>query len=111
MNQYFARVLSGQVVEIIVADQAFIDSGAAGDPSEWIETARDHSDNTLRRNPARIGGLYDPEADAFYNPQPFPSWSLDPVTYQWQPPQPRPNTGYWHWDEAGQAWQELVIPV
>jgi hypothetical protein len=111
MNTYFAQVLEGRVVEIIVADSAFIQSGAVGDPSQWIETAKDYSESTLRKNPARIGGSYDASADAFYNPQPFASWTLDLTTYQWQPPQPRPQSGYWRWDESTTAWVEIVIPV
>ena len=110
MNQYFAKVVEGQVVEIIVADQAFIQSGAVGNSTEWIETAKDYSESTLRRNPARIGGSYDASADAFYNPQPFASWSLDPESYQWQPPVPRPQQGFWRWNESATAWIEIVIP-
>lgn len=36
---YFAEIdKDGNVLRVIVADQAFIDSGAVGDPKKWIET-------------------------------------------------------------------------
>jgi hypothetical protein len=104
---YFAKVISGRVHEVIVADQAFVDSGAVGDPTQWIETSKYRDDNTIRKNPAMAGGHYDSSADAFYDAQPFPSWTLDTTTYQWQPPVPRPEGSY-KWDEATLSWIETV---
>lgn len=98
---YFAKVIEGRVHEVIVADQAFVDSGAAGDPTQWISSPR--------KNPATTGGHYSTEADAFYALQPYPSWILNTTTYEWQPPVPRP-AGYNRWDESATAWVEVVIP-
>ena len=43
----FAKINSENIVEqIIVADQAFIDSGKVGNKDNWIES----SDNGLRKN-------------------------------------------------------------
>jgi hypothetical protein len=106
---YFAKVISGRVHEMIVADQAFVDSGAVGDPTQWIESSKYRDANTIRKNPAQVGGYYSAEADAFYGAQPYPSWTLDTTTYQWQPPVARPE-GYYKWDESTLAWVEVVIP-
>ena len=58
----------------------------------------------LRYNFAGGGNTYDPVADAFYDSQPFPSWSLD-ENYLWQPPTPRPDgEGPYHWDEDTTSW-------
>jgi hypothetical protein len=104
---YFAKVISGRVHEVIVADQAFINSGTAGDASQWIETSKYLDVNTIRKNPAVPGGHYSAESDAFYNAQPYPSWTLDITTYQWQPPVVEPDNGkLYRWDETDQVWIE-----
>ncbi len=43
--------------------------------------------NNIRKQYAGIGYSYDPVADVFIAPQPYPSWSLD-ENYDWQPPTP-----------------------
>ncbi len=101
MNTYFAQVQMGRVCQVIVADQAFIDSGAVGDPTEWISSPR--------RRPAAFGDTYDAQRDAFISPQPFPSWQLDETTCEWQPPQPRPE-GFYRWDEATLTWVPMEMP-
>jgi hypothetical protein len=58
----------------------------------------------LRYNFAGPAGGYDPVADAFYDPQPFPSWSLD-ENYLWQPPTYSPDDGIsYSWDEDAISW-------
>jgi len=61
--------------------------------------------NNIRKQYAGIGYTYDPVADVFIAPQPFPSWSLN-ENYAWQPPTPRPEQGLWYWDEATLGWVE-----
>ena len=36
---HYARVENGIVTQVIVADQEFIESGALGDPAQWIQTS------------------------------------------------------------------------
>jgi len=38
----------------------------------------------LRKNYAGIGFTYDPVLDAFYSPQPYPSWTLNTTTCLWK---------------------------
>jgi hypothetical protein len=59
--------------------------------------------HNIRKQYAGIGYSYDPVADVFIAPQPYPSWSLDDE-HNWQPPTPRPTEGMWYWNEAEQAW-------
>ena len=56
----------------------------------WIKTSYNTSggqhkfgDEPLRKNYAGIGYPYDPVRDAFYEPQPYPSWTLDTATWSW----------------------------
>jgi hypothetical protein len=61
--------------------------------------------NNIRKQYASIGFSYDPVADVFIAPQPYPSWSLDD-DHNWQPPTPRPEGMDWYWDEATLSWVE-----
>jgi hypothetical protein len=64
----------------------------------------------LRYNSASEGYTYDPAADAFYAPEPYPSWTLD-ENYVWQPPTPHPaDGGLYAWDEDTLAWVEANAP-
>jgi len=108
---HFARVESGKVVEVIRAEQDFINSGAVGDPTTWIQTSirtvfNQHPEGTpLRGNFASIGHHYDADHDVFYPEKPFASWTLDTEFWRWEPPVAYPNDGEWYnWDEATQSW-------
>jgi hypothetical protein len=59
----------------------------------------------IRKQYAGIGYSYDPVADVFIAPQPYPSWSLD-ANYDWQPPTPMPIESFWLWDEETLSWVE-----
>lgn len=62
--------------------------------------------NNIRKQYAGIGFTYDPVADVFVQPQPFPSWTLD-VNHDWQPPTPMPEDGkHYIWNEDELAWVE-----
>lgn len=61
----FAKIdLSNTVINVIVADQDFINSGAVGDPSVWIQT---YEDGSLRGKYASIGDVYNKDLDIFQN--------------------------------------------
>ena len=123
---HFSKVVDGIVETVIVAEQDFIDSGKVGDPSIWVKTsynthggvhyAPDDGKNeplpdggvALRKNFGHPGYVYDATRDAFYKPQPFPSWVLDEDTCEWESPVPMPDridgTGFWVWDEPTVSW-------
>jgi hypothetical protein len=65
-----------------------------------------HGGTPFRKNFAGIGYLYDPVRDAFYSPQPFPSWTLDEDTCTWSPPTPMPLDGNLYiWNESTLSWE------
>jgi len=113
---HFAHVTNGIVDQVIVAEQDFIDSGAVGPASEWVQTSYNTHGNQhtkggtpLRGNFAGIGYSYDAQADIFIAPQPYASWVLSPHTALWEAPVAMPTDGKaYEWDEATQAWKELV---
>jgi hypothetical protein len=59
--------------------------------------------NNIRKQYAGIGYSYDPVADVFIRPQPYPSWSLD-YNFDWQPPTPKPEGLGWYWNEDLGNW-------
>jgi hypothetical protein len=74
----------------------------SGGYSNWKQTSYN---NNIRKQYPGIGYSYDPVADVFIAPQPYPSWSLD-ENYDWQAPTPMPTEGRWYWDEATLSWVE-----
>ena len=59
--------------------------------------------NNIRKNFAGKGMIYDPVRDAFYEEQPYESWTLDEDTCVWQPPTPQPE-GEYYWKEDTTEW-------
>lgn len=73
-----------------------------------IRTSYNAAKNGFRKNYAGIGYSYDEVRDAFISPKPYPSWTLDEATCQWQAPSPMPSDGpMYGWDEDALAWTEM----
>lgn len=114
---HFAEVVNGIVNRVIVADQEFIDSGAVGAPSNWVQTSYNTykgvhklGGTPLRKNYAGIGYTYDINRDAFIPPKPFQSWTLEEVGCQWVPPVALPNDGQaYEWDESIVNWRRIPL--
>ena len=123
---HFAKINNDDVVvQVIVAEQDVIDSGAFGDPSEWIkgsyntqmgihwkpdvypqEPSEDQS-KAFRKNYPGLGYTYDRVRDAFIPPKKYDSWVLNEFSCVWEPPTPRPDdteNGYYDWDETTTSW-------
>jgi hypothetical protein len=111
---HFAKVLNGIVTRVIVAEPDFFDTFVDSSPGQWIQTSYNthggqHPEGKpLRYNYAGLGYMYDREADAFYEPQPYPSWSLNTETYLWEPPVSYPDDGeLYTWNEENQSWDPV----
>lgn len=113
---HYARVENTIVKEVIVAEQDFIDNMVANAAGEWIqvsyntragvhydpETGLPSDDQTkaLRKNYPSVDWNYSIDADAFYPPQPYSSWTLNETTYLWEAPLTYPTDGLvYEWDE------------
>ena len=120
---HYAKVVDGVVQQVIVADEGFISSLEG----EWVKTsynvkggvyyesnsstpASDQSainDDAARsrKNFAGIGHHYD--GTAFYESQPYASWTLNSTSYLWEAPSDMPDDDkIYHWDEDGKIWVE-----
>jgi hypothetical protein len=57
----------------------------------------------FRKNFAGLGNIWD--GVGFHTPQPYPSWTLDPETYLWNPPTPYPSDNKrYSWNEETLSW-------
>ena len=106
MSKYWAKVVDGLVVKVIVANDDFFETFIDDSAGTWIETKMDGS---IRKNYAGIGHSYDQGRDAFYEPQPYSSWTLNETTCVWEPPVAHPNDGnMYEWNETDQQWDEIT---
>ena len=116
---YFANIEASKVITVIVADQAYVDTldgtWVETDPhtkrgKHWAEDNQAEDGGTpLRKNYAMEGGLYDSVRDAFYEVQPYASWTLDESTCIWEPPVVYPDDGKeYKWSEDTTNWVEVV---
>jgi len=61
----------------------------------------------FRKNYAGPGVTYDEGRDAFIDTKPFPSWTLNEDTCQWEPPVSFPTDGKtYFWNEETTSWKE-----
>lgn len=106
--KYWAKLNQNRIViDVIVADDEFINSGKAGNPFNLIETSKT---GEFRKNFAGIGFTYDFFRNAFIPPKPFNSWILDEDTCRWNAPIPYPTNGKeYYWDETILSWVLITI--
>ena len=119
---HFAKIEDNYVVDVIVAEQDYIDTL----DGEWVQTSYNtwggvHYDENmnpsedqskaLRMNYAGIGSTYDRERDAFIPPRRFNGWLLDQETLQWVPPAYPPEDGnVYVWDNDLMKFKNLGAP-
>ena len=122
---HYAKLTDSIVTQVIVAESEFFDTFVDSSPGEWVQTSYNtrggiHYDpqtgqpsadqsKALRKNYAGIGDSYDQQRDAFYSPQPYPSWTLDEATCLWEAPTPMPSDEKtYSWDEDSKSWVEAI---
>ncbi len=110
MTIKFAHITNNKVDNVIVATQEFIDN--LPNSSEWVSYYTDANGEPEKKyNSAGANYTFDSNAQAFYEPKPFPSWSLD-SSFKWQPPVQKPEdteTHEYDWDEDTLSWLQFLI--
>jgi len=94
VSKMYAELEGSVVVNIIVADESFVNSQE--NPERFVEYTE--------QNPAFIDGDY--VGGYFYAPQPYPSWSRNGAGL-WVAPVERPQYAD-YWDEENQQWVLLT---
>lgn len=98
---HFAKVIDNKVTEVIVAEQAHIDTL----DGTWIQTSYN---NEIRNRYAGVGYIYDSDKNVFYPPAPYASWKLN-SDYSWEAPTSYPADGKTYtWDEDNTSWVEFT---
>ena len=85
-----------------------------GHLTNWLQTSYN---GNFRYRYAGIGMVYNVEYDVFLLPQPYPSWTLNTETFNWNPPIPEPELteeqkeagSYYEWNEETQNWELKTI--
>ena len=80
----------------------------------WKKTSYNTYGNThrlggtpYRKNFASVGFTYDSSRDAFIEPKPYNSWTLNETTCLWESPVAYPSDGKsYDWDEDNRQWVE-----
>ena len=115
---HFAKLDETNIVTqvIVVHNNELLDNGVESEAKgiafcqslfggTWVQTSYN---NNIRKNYAGIGYTYDPVADHFFAPQPYPSWVLD-AEATWQAPVAMPveEGKRYTWDEVTTSWVEV----
>jgi hypothetical protein len=112
---HWAKVEDGIVTQVNVVEDDFLQANPDRYTGTWIKTSYNTHGNVhalggepLHKNYAGIGYSWDGEG--FAPPQPYPSWSLDLFSYQWQAPVAYPEDDKkYSWDEATTSWVEVTL--
>ena len=112
---HYAKVNGGIVEQVIVAEAEFFDTFVDSSPGAWIQTSYNthggvhaNGETPLRKNYAGIGMTYDATRDAFYSPQPYPSWTLNDDSCLWEAPTAYPDDGEAYvWNESTTSWDAV----
>jgi hypothetical protein len=124
MMAHFAQLDENNVVTqvIVVANEELLLDGVEnetkgimfcksllGDDTRWVQTSYN---SNFRKNYAGIGMSYDPIANYFFAPQPYPSWTLD-ADARWQAPTAMAveEEKFFTWNEETLSWDELALPT
>lgn len=125
---YFAEIDSNNIVlrVIVIDSEDVIKNGGDQSPGaelfvanligysstgvRWVQTSYN---NNFRGKYAGPGMKYDVNLNRFIPSQPFPSWTFNSSTYEWNPPIPYPKTytqlgepfeDIYKWDENTSSW-------
>lgn len=124
---HFAKLRTGNRVEkvevvsndIATTEQAGVDflNTLYGTRDVWVQTSyntrggvHNNGGTPLRKNYAGIGFTYSSTLDAFIPPRPYPSWTLNETTCQWEPPVAYPDdyeTVLYSWNEETTSWDAV----
>tara|TARA_R100000030_G_scaffold99700_1_gene91129 strand:- start:2719 stop:3078 length:360 start_codon:yes stop_codon:yes gene_type:complete len=71
----------------------------------WKQTSYN---SNLRKNFAGVGFSYDSDRDAFIEPKPYASWTLNETSCRWEAPVSLPTDGNrYTWNEETTSWDVI----
>ena len=113
---HYAKIRGEIVIDVISAEQDFIDTMVDTSPGTWLQASYNTSQGVhklggtpLRKNFPGIGWTYDATRDAFIPPKPFTSWTLNETSCVWDAPVAYPDDDkVYNWNETEQRWDEVI---
>jgi hypothetical protein len=114
---HFAKIEDGIVTQVNVVDEEYFHANRETRyTGTWVQTSYNTQGGVhllggtpLRKNYAGIGYVYDEVRDAFYAPQPYPSWTLNEDSCLWEAPVAYPTDDkIYTWNEDNQNWEEVI---
>ena len=75
-----------------------------GNDTKWVQASYN---GTFRKRYPAFGDTYNEELDAFITPQPYPSWTINSETRDWEAPILKPEVPEGKvavWNEENQEW-------
>jgi len=117
---HFAKVGAGnKVIKVHVVNNEILMKDGVENAQQGIEFLQNLYNNrnlyvqtsynsTFRKRFAATGYTYDQTRDAFIEPKPFTSWTLNEETCGWEAPTPYPDDDkVYRWDEESTSWKEI----
>lgn len=122
---HFAQLDDNNIVTqvIVIANEELLDNGVEseakgidfcktlfGENTRWVQTSYN---GNIRKNYAGIGYKYDSSFNAFFAPQPYPSWKLNYTNFQWEAPVPKledTDEYFYRWSEINKEWIQVAVP-
>ena len=116
---HFVKVKKNKVIDSIVIhnDDIYNEEFPKSEPmgqhyiksiglkGHWLQTSYN---GNFRNCYGGIGYTYNSELDVFIMPKPYPSWTLNSSTIEWEAPTPSPTPNndneYYVWNEGTQQW-------
>lgn len=113
---HFAKITNGIVVQVIVAEQDFINSGKMGNANDWVQTSYNTHGGInkrtripIRKNYAGVGYTFDKVRDCFIAPKVFESWVLNESTAIYEAPIKKPDdNNHYNWNEDLIKWEKVI---
>lgn len=101
MNYYFFLNSSNVVDQVVCSAQSEDLTSQYSQLRDQRCIKRDNAENL-----PGIGYTYMDDLEAFVAPQPFPSWTLNTETAEWQAPAVKPDDdNNYVWDESSTSWK------
>ena len=102
-----ADLLNLEFPDSEIRGQALLNTWFPNPDDSWKQTSYN---GNFRGRFSTIGGTYDPVNDVFIAPQPWDTWVLNPVTFEWEAPVPIPDGLTYEdvqWDPYTNSWKDI----
>ena len=109
---HYAFLDENNIVTEVIVGKDETESIEGLEPEIWYGNFRNQVckrtsfNNNIRKRYASPGYSYDPVLDIFLTPQPYPSWTVSSEELDWVAPTPKPDSGFWTWNEEALVWEE-----